>query len=211
MTEVGKRPYMKALIAGLIVVILGVVVYSFINSRKFKFYYFPETNMYYDTKKRQYIYSVDGGKTWSFMSRTTDEIPELLGEKVVMRSREPNVWLQNEEHRRKYHGVLTDINVLEQTDQYSAKGTIRSHKDGSEQEYKDMSSPSSPQLSTQDSTAPDGLIPEGEELTQDSEVTSGEDNGPGSLIKSESKPIKRKDSTDKEQDSVNLQEPMLSR
>lgn len=192
--------------AGLVVVILGAAVYSFINNHKFKFYYFPETNMYYDTKKRQYIYTVDGGKTWSFMSRSTEEIPELLGEKVVIRSKEPNVWLQNEQHRSKYNGVLTDINVLEQSDQYSAKRKKRSHKGESELENKGLSSSSDTQLSSQDSAAADDFTPEGEEVIEYSEVTPGEESGPGSSKQSETKPIKSKDSTEQVQDSTSLQE-----
>jgi hypothetical protein len=104
--------YMKTFLVITLVLVLGFTAYSLISSKQYKFYYFPETNMYYDTKKGQYIYSMDGGKTWSIMGRATKEIPEVLGEKVVIKSKSPNVWELNPEHRAEYNGVLTDVNVL---------------------------------------------------------------------------------------------------
>lgn len=113
---------MKTFLATVLVLVIGFAAYSFINGNRYKFYYFPETNMYYDTRKGQYIYSMDGGKTWSIMGRTTKEIPEVLGEKVSIKSKSPNIWEHNPEHREQYNGVLTDVNALIETkSSHSAK------------------------------------------------------------------------------------------
>lgn len=122
---------MKTFLATVMVLVIGLAAYSFFNSKRYKFYYFPETNMYYDTRKGQYIYSMDGGITWSIMGRTIDKIPQALGEKIVLKSKSPNIWEHNAEHRAQYNGVLTDVNALiESRSNHSAKTGKGIHADG---------------------------------------------------------------------------------
>jgi hypothetical protein len=199
---------MKALVVGIVVVVLGVAVYSYISNRWYKFYYFPETNMYYDVKKRQYIYSVDGGNTWAIMSRSTDEVPEVLGEKIVLKSRDPNIWLHNPEHRETYNGVLTDINmILEQSNDYSARANKKHNSAPDNHQQNDSLANSSEEFTTEDSTLYPEIV-EGGDAFLDSLDTSGEHRDMAKPINKRVKPAVRKDSAKKEQDSVELEQPV---
>jgi hypothetical protein len=91
-------------------VIAAVVVFSErIFLKKYTYYYYPEWNAYYDVNHKNYIYSVDGGKTWDTITNSSNTVANTLGEKVVIHTRSPEIWLENTEHRRQYGGMLNDI------------------------------------------------------------------------------------------------------
>lgn len=97
------------LLAGLI--IATAVGFTFMRSsnKGYKFYYYPQLNAYYDTQNELYIYSIDGAKTWDTITKQSDALPNNLGKKVIIYSDVPQAWLQNEQHRMKYGGMLNDL------------------------------------------------------------------------------------------------------
>ena len=211
---------MKTSLVIALVLVLGLVAYSFINSKQYKFYYFPETNMYYDTRKGQYIYSMDGGKTWAIMGRTTKEIPQVLGEKVVIKSKSPNVWELNPEHRAQYNGVLTDVNVLfESNSTHSAKARKDYPNNKKQNKGLDFSMDAEADLHQGDSNATTDNSIEAEEKAMGTETSIGISEE-SVLSRSKKKspvvatPVKketpiRSDSTQKVQDTTELKTPLL--
>lgn len=97
---------------GLILVLLvgAIVVFSTkIFQKKYTFYYYPEWNAYYDVKHKNYIYSIDGGKTWDTITSSSNSVVNTLGEKIVLQSSTRQIWMQNASHRSQYGGALNDL------------------------------------------------------------------------------------------------------
>jgi hypothetical protein len=80
-----------------------------ILQKKFEFFYYPSKNVYYDVANKLYIYSLDGGNTWDSSYATTDKEPATLGNKQIIYSPTPNVWVNNNEHLQQYNGRLISI------------------------------------------------------------------------------------------------------
>ena len=72
-------------------------------------YYYPEKNIYYDSLRSKYYYSLDGAKTWDSMTFKAHGFGTTLGSKVPINRTENSVWINNESHRKKYNGVLFNI------------------------------------------------------------------------------------------------------
>ncbi len=64
----------------------------------YEFYYYPEKNVYYDVEKKNFFYSLDGGKTWDSTINPSGNDPGTLGKKVIIRSL-GEVYNDNETHR----------------------------------------------------------------------------------------------------------------
>jgi hypothetical protein len=79
------------------------------NKNEFKFEYYPLTNVYHDLATNNYIYSLDGGKTWTTYIPTSLNEPGTMGKKVLITSETPEVWKQNVEHRQINTGSLINI------------------------------------------------------------------------------------------------------
>ena len=79
----------------------------------YKFYYYPEKNVYYDVEKKIFLYSINGGKTWDSVINTSGDDPGTLGEKVTIRSPVKEAYKKNETHRNLYKGKLYNIVSLE--------------------------------------------------------------------------------------------------
>lgn len=79
------------------------------QKQEVKFYYYPKTNIYFDVAKKDYIYSLDGGKTWGFINNLMDKEPATLGKRVVIYSTVDSIWKQNEVHRKQYSGTFYNI------------------------------------------------------------------------------------------------------
>jgi len=109
----------KLLLGVIIVAVLGFgafqlfspgekkVVEAPVTESGYLFYYYPKLNIYYDVVKGNFVYSVDGGYSWQTKKPASDQIPETISEKVTFYSPVPETWLHNEEHRKRYNGVLT--------------------------------------------------------------------------------------------------------
>lgn len=93
-----------------VLVIAAVVVFSTkVFQKKYTYYYYPEWNAYYDLKHKNYIYSIDGGKTWDTINNASNNVANTLGEKVVLRTSSSEIWMDNAEHRQRYGGILNDL------------------------------------------------------------------------------------------------------
>lgn len=94
----------------LLLVITAVVVFSTnIFQKKYTYYYYPEWNAYYDVRYKNYIYSIDGGKTWDTISNSSSTVTNTLGEKFVLHSRSTEIWMENDQHRSHYGGRSNDL------------------------------------------------------------------------------------------------------
>jgi hypothetical protein len=97
---------------GLVVLVLVTAVVVFSNGffqKKYNYYYYPRWNAYYDVRHKNYIYSIDGGKTWEVTASSSNGGMNTLGEKIGLRSDDDKIWLDNEEHRKEYDGKLSDL------------------------------------------------------------------------------------------------------
>ncbi|MDB5249384.1 MAG: hypothetical protein JWQ40_3778 [Segetibacter sp.] len=74
-----------------------------------RFYYYPQKNVYYDLGKKNFLYSLDGGKTWKSVENPTGREPGTLGERVVLENTDNQVYNSNEDHRKAYGGILYNI------------------------------------------------------------------------------------------------------
>jgi hypothetical protein len=91
-------------------VIGAIVVFSNkLFNRQNTFYYYPQWNAYYDTRHKNYIYSIDGGKTWDTITNSSNNIAQTLGQKIVLHSNSDQIWLDNAAHRSLYGGELNDL------------------------------------------------------------------------------------------------------
>jgi hypothetical protein len=91
-------------------VIAAVIVFSAkVLQKRQTYYYYPEWNAYYDIKRKNYIYSIDGGKTWDTISNSSNAVASTLGEKIVVHSNSAEIWKDNAEHRQQYGGELNDL------------------------------------------------------------------------------------------------------
>lgn len=101
----------------LIVITIYLVTFLFAcnnnsNSDSYRFYYYPDKNVYYDVSNQRFLYSLDGTKTWkSYVGAGTAEVP-ALGERIEVTSPDSLVYNDNEEHRRLYSGRLIDLGLL---------------------------------------------------------------------------------------------------
>ncbi len=80
------------------------------NIAENKFYYFPETNAYYDEAAGLYHYSLDSGKNWSSYPGSKAN-KQLLSEnrvEIKVINDEP-VWKQNDLHISTYNGTRLAI------------------------------------------------------------------------------------------------------
>ncbi len=76
-----------------------------------QFYYYPDKNVYYDSGKKYFLYSLDGAKTWVKFNSTNSGQPVALGGKVLIYTSDPKVYNENEKHRKLYAGRLYAINT----------------------------------------------------------------------------------------------------
>lgn len=75
----------------------------------YEFYYYPKKNVYYNVEKKNFFYSLDGGKTWDSIMSSSDKEPATLGEKIIIYSDYTNAYKDNPAHRKLYNGRLYNI------------------------------------------------------------------------------------------------------
>lgn len=63
-----------------------------------------------------YLYSLDDGKTWDSLNIKTDKDPATLGEKQIIYSTSPEIWLENEQHRNQYNAKTINIITNDSSD-----------------------------------------------------------------------------------------------
>src|SRR3954463_9689146 len=83
------------------------------DEEDFQFYYYPNKNAYYNVEKKNFLYSLDGGKTWDSVASVSDKEPQTLGEKIIVYSDNYDVYKDNEAHRKLYNGTLYNITTAD--------------------------------------------------------------------------------------------------
>jgi hypothetical protein len=89
---------MKKIIIAVLLVVFAVG-FNKLSAQQLKFYYYPESNIYYDVVNKQYVYLNNG--TWT----TVHVLPatkSASGRKVVLFHSGPNIWVDNATHQKKY-------------------------------------------------------------------------------------------------------------
>src|SRR5215831_10611383 len=79
------------------------------TQKRFEFFYYPAKNIYYDVAGKFYLYSLDGGNSWDSVRATTIAEAGTLGNKEIIYSPTPEVWLQNDTHVKQYNGHVINI------------------------------------------------------------------------------------------------------
>jgi len=79
------------------------------EKENYEFYYYPKKNVYYNVEKKNFLYSLDGGKTWDSVMSVSDNEPATLGEKIIVYSADNDVYKDNAAHRKLYNGRLYNI------------------------------------------------------------------------------------------------------
>lgn len=80
------------------------------NNAENRYYYFPETNVYYDQGAGLYFYSLDSGKNWSSFpyDKSNKSLRSDNKVEVMVTNNEP-VWKQNDLHISTYNGTRLAI------------------------------------------------------------------------------------------------------
>ena len=82
------------------------------TQKRFEFFYYPAKNIYYDVAGKFYLYSLDGGNHWDSVRATTTE-PTTLGNKEIIYSPTPAIWLQNDAHIKQYNAHIINISGVD--------------------------------------------------------------------------------------------------
>jgi hypothetical protein len=100
---------MKAILAILVVGIVGYFVYAAVKPQKEPLktgtkgvYYYPRANVYYDVATGQYIYFDGAEKTWKQSKKISEEQKLSLGEKAVIATPSSPIWKNNEQDKLVY-------------------------------------------------------------------------------------------------------------
>jgi hypothetical protein len=73
-----------------------------------KFYYYPELNIYYNSQQSEFLYTVDGGRSWHAKSASNETAESLSKKRIALNTDVFDITQFNEEHRTKYNGITAD-------------------------------------------------------------------------------------------------------
>lgn len=90
------------------------------TAKKFQFYYYPARNIYYDVANTEFVYSVNGGKTWETFKKELGKDPATLGSREVIYSDSQQPWNNNAADIEKYKGKVFSVTDEDTTTQASA-------------------------------------------------------------------------------------------
>lgn len=79
------------------------------SSKKFEFYYYPDRNIYYDVANAEFVYSVNGGKTWETFKKELGKDPATLGSREIIYSDSQQPWNNNAADIEKYKGKIFSV------------------------------------------------------------------------------------------------------
>lgn len=112
--------------------------------KKFEYYYYPARNIYYDVTNAQFVYSINGGKSWQVFKKDLNKEPATLGNKQIIYSTSLQPWDSNETHVKQYNGKLfsvADEDTTAYTDAVSEKKTFKKPKPAVTEEPKKEKKP----------------------------------------------------------------------
>ena len=98
------------------------------GEKNFQFYYYPARNIYYDVANAEFVYSINGGKTWETFKKDLGKDPATLGSREIIYSTSQQPWDSNEADLKKYNGkifTVPDEDTTSQTDVVSDKKIIK--------------------------------------------------------------------------------------
>lgn len=122
----GKMKQVIGLLAGFIIIgmWMGLIScsrdteyqHSNVSNTKetYRYYYYPHQNMYYDIANKNFVYSLDGGRSWQQKRIENRHIVDRLGNKVAINDTSLQPWLINAEHARLYGGIVHNLNKTKQ-------------------------------------------------------------------------------------------------
>jgi hypothetical protein len=70
------------------------------QTKKMKFYYYPSSNVYYNTASGKYIYNNSG--TWTTVTTLPSTISIARTPRVIVYNTTPRVWENNGNHKAKF-------------------------------------------------------------------------------------------------------------
>lgn len=73
------------------------------QTKKTKFYYYPSSNVYYNTASGKYIYNNSG--TWTTVNTLPSNIIIAHTPRVIVYNATPRVWENNGSHKTKYNAA----------------------------------------------------------------------------------------------------------
>ncbi|HEX8332660.1 MAG TPA: hypothetical protein VF622_08550 [Segetibacter sp.] len=91
-----------------------------VHQEGFEFDYYPDKNIYYNVATSNFIYSLDGAKTWDSLHASTKGDPKSLGKRVKVYSTNAEVWKENQTHLEMYEGKRLQL-INEDDKNYAAK------------------------------------------------------------------------------------------
>ena len=83
--------------------LLLVIAFAFsgnAQTKKTKFYYYPSSNVYYNTASGKYIYNNSG--TWTTVTTLPSTIAIARTPRVIVYNTTPRVWENNSNHQAKF-------------------------------------------------------------------------------------------------------------
>ena len=90
---------MKKLIFILCILFAATVPVS-VQAQQMKFYYYPQSNVYYDPGKKHYIYLENG--TWTTVGVLPKKVTIWGIPRVAIYGNDSKIWLKNSDHVVKY-------------------------------------------------------------------------------------------------------------
>jgi len=95
----------KTLLAVILLMVLSLINNA--QAQKTKFYYYPSSNVYFNTASGKYIYSNNG--QWTMVKSLPAKKP-LDPRRVIVYNNTPEVWANNPSHVAKYKAVAMKPN-----------------------------------------------------------------------------------------------------
>jgi hypothetical protein len=149
---------MKAILAILVVGIIGYFVYAAVKPDKKplktgtkEVYYYPKANVYYDVATAQYAFFEEAEKKWKLSKDFSEEQKLSLGEKAVITHPSSPIWKNNTQDRLIYsvnvYASSKDLKQKLRTDSLnsipSPKVVVSPPKDGKQEERPEEEKPKS--------------------------------------------------------------------
>ena len=83
--------------------VIGFAIAGNAQTQKIKFYYFPSSNVYYNTASHKYIYNNSG--KWTTVNSLPKGLAVAKTQRVIVYHSTPEVWADNNTHVVKYKTV----------------------------------------------------------------------------------------------------------
>jgi hypothetical protein len=87
----------------LFLILFLLIGFAFAKAQKTKFYYYPSSNVYYNTASGKYIYSNSG--KWTTVNTLPARLSVAKTPRVIVYHASPEVWVDNSNHKTKYKTV----------------------------------------------------------------------------------------------------------